>query len=221
MPRPRSQVAPNLTKEEVVILAGMIEDTANAERSDWSPRLIAQMQSEAPPPDYSDNEAKSGSTPNTPPTPLSKAQIGKCGELLVQLQLLRHGLESAHLTTDSGIDLVTYAPGQERAVTIQVKTNLRAKPSGGKGKDALDWRIPVGCPAELVALVDLTSNSVWIFSMEQIRSLSQQTTEGQHHLYMWVDPTVKHRKDGRITHQSEFQHHLLESQIQGIFGISV
>ena len=39
---------------------------------------------------------------------LTTAQIGKAGELLVQQQLLLHGIESAILTTDTGIDLVTF-----------------------------------------------------------------------------------------------------------------
>ncbi len=37
---------------------------------------------------------------------LAIQQIGKCGELLVQYMLLKHGVESAPLTTDPGIDLV-------------------------------------------------------------------------------------------------------------------
>lgn len=41
---------------------------------------------------------------------LKPAQIGRCGELLVQYRLLKFGIESAPLTTDSGIDLVAYAP---------------------------------------------------------------------------------------------------------------
>jgi hypothetical protein len=41
---------------------------------------------------------------------LTTAQIGRAGELLVQEQLLLHGIESAPLTTDTGIDLVAYSP---------------------------------------------------------------------------------------------------------------
>jgi hypothetical protein len=41
---------------------------------------------------------------------LTTAQIGLAGELLVQEQLLLHGIESAPLTTDTGIDLVAYSP---------------------------------------------------------------------------------------------------------------
>jgi hypothetical protein len=59
---------------------------------------------------------------------LRKAQIGRCGELLVQYRLLKHGIESASMTTDAGIDLVAYAPRSREAVTVQVKANLQPKP---------------------------------------------------------------------------------------------
>ena len=70
---------------------------------------------------------------------LRSAQIGRCGELLVQYRLLLCGVESAPMSTDNGVDLVAYAPRGAAPVTIQVKTNLKAKPGGGKGKAALDW----------------------------------------------------------------------------------
>lgn len=34
----------------------------------------------------------------------TKSQIGRCGELLVQYHLLKLGIESAPMTTDSGVD---------------------------------------------------------------------------------------------------------------------
>ena len=71
---------------------------------------------------------------------LSTAQIGRAGELLVQYRLLLLGIDSAPMTTDAGIDLVAYAPGHQHAWTIQVKTNLRPKPSGGKGQGPGDRR---------------------------------------------------------------------------------
>jgi len=42
---------------------------------------------------------------------LSTAKIGRAGELLVQYRLLLLGIDSAPMTTDAGIDLVAYAPG--------------------------------------------------------------------------------------------------------------
>lgn len=89
---------------------------------------------------------------------LNTLQIGKLGELLVQYRLLLIGVESAHLTTDAGIDLVAYSQGKKEAVTIQVKTNLQPKPGGGKGKLSLDWWVPDNSPAELFALVDISEN---------------------------------------------------------------
>jgi len=77
----------------------------------------------------------------------TKQQIGKAGELIVQQKLLLMGIESAPLTTDSGIDLVTYSKNKDDALTGQVKSNLELKPAGGKGKLALDWWIPDDTPA--------------------------------------------------------------------------
>jgi hypothetical protein len=92
--------------------------------------------------------------------PLATAQIGKCGELLVQYQLLLRGIESAPMSTDTGIDLVTYSPAAPHPITVQVKTNLQSKPGGGTGKHALDWWVPENSPAHYVALVDLSSQSI-------------------------------------------------------------
>lgn len=65
---------------------------------------------------------------------IRKSQIGRCGELLVQFSLLRRGVESAPMTTDTGVDLVAYAPKIARPLSIQVKTNLAAKPGRWEGK---------------------------------------------------------------------------------------
>jgi hypothetical protein len=54
-------------------------------------------------------------------TILTSLQIGRCGELLVQHRLLKLGIESAALTTDTGIDLVAYAPPS-------VPMNVRHRP---------------------------------------------------------------------------------------------
>ena len=92
--------------------------------------------------------------------PLKTAQIGRCGELLVQYLLLLRGVESAPMSTDSGVDLVAYAPKMRGPMTIQVKANLQPKASGGKGKSALDWWISDEMPSQLVALVDLSTQFV-------------------------------------------------------------
>jgi hypothetical protein len=67
------------------------------------------------------------------PPRFTTQQIGRMGELLVQYELLSQGIDSARMTTDSGIDLVAYSGVKGRSFTIQVKTNLTPKPGGGKG----------------------------------------------------------------------------------------
>lgn len=157
--------------------------------------------------------------PKSTTVPLKTAQIGRCGELLVQYLLLSRGVESAPMSTDSGVDLVTYSPRTSHPATIQVKTNLQAKPGGGKGKAALDWWIAEGTPAQFVALVDLSSQRVWLFSREEIAALSQQQSNGRFHIYMYTDPTYRPKKSDRPAHVYEFERYLLANRAHEIFGI--
>lgn len=149
---------------------------------------------------------------------LTPAQIGKSGELLVQYRLLLLGIEAAPLSTDAGIDLVAYAPSSGKAVTIQVKANLRAKPGGGKGKAALDWWVPEGSPAECVALVDLASESVWLMTFAELLAHAQQRSGGKLHLYMYTDPSVRRRNPERPSLRNEFECFLLPNQAVTIFA---
>ena len=150
---------------------------------------------------------------------LAKAQIGKCGELLVQYMLLLRGIESAPMSTDTGVDLVAYSPKLARPTTIQIKANLKAKPGGGKGKLALDWWIDESTPVEYVALVDLSSQRVWLLSKDELGKLSQQKSSGRFHIYMYTDPTVQPKKAGRLAHLYEFEKYTLENRAHEIFGI--
>jgi hypothetical protein len=150
---------------------------------------------------------------------IRKSQIGRCGELLVQYELLSRGIESAPMTTDAGVDLVAYAPKIARPFSIQVKTNLKAKAGGGKGKASLDWWIPESTPAQLVALVDLSSRKIWIVLREELATLAQQRSSGRYHLYMYTDPTHKPKKQGRLAHIYEFERYLLENRAHDVFGI--
>jgi hypothetical protein len=151
---------------------------------------------------------------------IRKAQIGRCGELLVQYRLLLCGVESAPMTTDSGVDLVAYSPLNGEAVTIQVKTNLKPKPGGGKGKLALDWWLPVNSPAKYVALVNLQDPpKIWLFSHVEMVALAQQQTKDTLHLYMYVDSAVN-TKTGKLAHCAEFEKFLLENRIQEIFSLN-
>ena len=45
---------------------------------------------------------------------LNTQQVGKLGELFIQYRFLQFGVESEHLTTDAGIDLVAYSPRRKK-----------------------------------------------------------------------------------------------------------
>lgn len=146
---------------------------------------------------------------------LTTAQIGKCGELLVQFQLLRHGVESAPLTTDYGIDLVAYFGRDKKTRTIQVKSNEKPKRGGGRGSLALGWWFPDDSEAELFAFVDLSSESVWLFGKREAAGLAQQHPRGRHQLYMYVDSDVAVTKERRA-HVGEFVKFKLENKIKAL-----
>ena len=151
--------------------------------------------------------------------PLKTAQIGRCGELLVQYLLLLRGIESSPMSTDSGVDLVAYSPKMRSPMTIQVKTNLQPKASGGKGKSALDWWISDETPSQLVALVDLSTQRLWMFRSEEVPSLAQQHPQGRYHLHMYTDPTTRPTKVNRLSHVYEFEKYLLGNRARELFGI--
>jgi hypothetical protein len=151
-------------------------------------------------------------------TKRTTAQIGRCGEILVQYRLLKYGVESAPMTTDSGIDLVAYAPEMKRAITIQVKANLQPKPAGGRGMLALDWWIPEASPAELIALVNLDLDCVWLFSHEELTSLAQQRSGGTLHFYFYTDPSARPKSIGRLA--AEFDTYKLEHRVHRIFCLN-
>ena len=125
------------------------------------------------------------------PVKLGTQAIGAAGELLVQYQLLKLGIDSARLTTDSGIDLVMYVPGHKSAATIQVKANVTPKPAGGKGKLLVSWGFPDDSPAQWLAGVEMSTDSVWLFTIETARNLAQQKhANGTRLLYFYTDESV-------------------------------
>ncbi|MDG4648022.1 hypothetical protein P6F26_06165 [Roseibacterium sp. SDUM158017] len=148
---------------------------------------------------------------------LSTAQIGRGGELLVQYRLLTLGIESAAMTTDAGVDLVAYAPGMSHALTVQVKTNLRPKPAGGRGKPALDWWLREDSPAELVALTDLSRDRVWLFRHHELDYHAQQRSSGRLHFYFYVGD-ANPRKGQRV--EEDFEAFRLENRVAEVFGVS-
>ena len=148
---------------------------------------------------------------------LSKLQIGAAGVLLVQYRLLSLGIESAPMTTDTGIDLVAYSTKSHKAVTVQVKACLQSKPAGGKGRPLLNWKMRASSPAELVALVDLSTDNVWLLEHSDFEKRCQQ-----HHaktdmlqLYFYTEPDYKAKLG---SHENDFTKDRIEHKAPLLLG---
>ena len=147
---------------------------------------------------------------------MTTQHIGAAGELLLQYRLLKLGIDSARLTTDAGIDLVVYAPGKAEATTVQVKTNLAPKPAGGKGQLSRGWNFPQTCPAQLLALVALDSDCVWLFTIAEAREFAQQhSPKGIRKLYWFVEPPIGGAAGAR--HEGQMTEFLLETRALQLF----
>ncbi len=124
------------------------------------------------------------------------------------------------MTTDSGVDLVVYAPSKDGAMTVQVKANQRSKPAGGKGELALDWWLDESSPAQLVALVDLQEDRVWLFRHRELADhYAQQHANGRMHFYFYVDPVYEPKK--QRTHVREFADFEIDKRIEELFGTTI
>lgn len=114
---------------------------------------------------------------------LNTQQIGKCGELLVQYELLKHGIESAPLTTDYGIDLVAFCVNDYKPITLQVKTCTYSD----ERDKWVEWQIHDACPADYVCLVDLERDKFWILNFkEEFLAISKKS--GDNHRLWWSIP---------------------------------
>jgi hypothetical protein len=148
---------------------------------------------------------------------VSTQHIGAAGELLVQYRLLKLEIDSARLTTDSGVDLVVYAPGSGVATTVQVKTVREPTPAGGRGAPAIGWTFPQSAPAQMLALVLLSTDDVWLFGIDEARQLAQQhSPKGDRRLYWYVG--AEKPAGVRVgLHESEVADFLLERRARALF----
>ncbi|OAN33392.1 hypothetical protein A4X16_06940 [Microbacterium sp. H83] len=145
---------------------------------------------------------------------LSTLHIGAAGELLTQYKLLKMGFDSARLTTDSGVDLVVYAPGATRATTVQVKTKYTPTPAGGTGRLSLGFTFPHDLRAETLVLVDLSSDRVWLMTRDEALALAQQhRQDGSRHLYWYVGSDVQGARSA-----DDLEPYALELRAVPIFG---
>ena len=127
--------------------------------------------------------------------------IGSAGESLVAVVLKSRGISVAVPEPDNGVDLLAKINGVWQE--IQIKTQFAPSPAGGSGKLSIGWSVPVNCPADIIAVVNLESFEVWFFSFEEYKELAQQKTGKYFKLYMFTDETVKTGKAKALKSQFE------------------
>lgn len=148
---------------------------------------------------------------------MSTQHIGAAGEILVTYRLLKHEVDSARLTTDSGVDLVAYSPVDGQATTIQVKTVRNASPAGGRAgaPPAVGWWFPHDTKAQLLALVLLETDDVWLLTLGEARDLAQQHNDrGMRQLYWYSDPA---RVPSGARQRSDLEPFIFERRIRELF----
>ena len=139
----------------------------------------------------------------------------------MQYRLVKLGIDSARLTTDSGVDLVAYAPGSASASTIQVKTQAVPSPSGGKGALSVGFFFPDDLRAQMLAVTLLSSDAVWLFTKDEARALAQQhNARGMRQLYWYLEPRPARLGVAPPRHAGDMAAYLLERRVGELFGVS-
>lgn len=155
---------------------------------------------------------------------LSSHAIGAAGELLVQYHLLKFGIESARLTTAEEIDLAIFLPrgphrrrqSDKTIATIQVRTTTKPTPAGNRGDLTLGWHFPHSCGADWLACVDLSSDSVWLLTLEQARDEAQEQGPGGTRVLSWyLDPDQAPESS---KNQDEMQRFSIDTVLAGLTG---
>ena len=151
--------------------------------------------------------------------PASELQIGRCGELLVQSRLLRHGIESSAMTVDYGIDLIALRmehDNQIAPVSIQVKTTATLYDEDGD-QECYWWDFPKReLPADLIAFVAAENEMperIWLFNYAELRAKtgSSFTLYTGNKIVKDVEEIKKRRKPRRRWTMKQCKSHLLEN----------
>ena len=137
---------------------------------------------------------------------IRKQIIGASGEAFVTYKLLKHSVDSARMTTDAGVDVLMYVPGSREAATIQVKAQWEPVPAGGKSELAYGWTFDHDSPADYLAVVDLSRDLAWLFTIDEARHWAQQHhSSGKRRLYWYPDDAAVKSTSRREADMQDFQ----------------
>jgi len=101
---------------------------------------------------------------------------------------------------------VRYVPGTKNAATIQVKAISESVPAGGKGEPAVGRVFHPKCPPRWLAVVDLSRDKAWLFTMEQAHELAQQKPDsGAWRIYWYLNESVVSGTPRRESDMAKFE----------------
>jgi hypothetical protein len=107
-------------------------------------------------------------------------------------------------------------PRDRSASTVQVKTNMGAKPAGGRGALSRGWFFPDQCPAQLLAFVALDTDTAWLFTLQEAQELAQQHSQrGNYQLYWRLNAVPVGSKPRR--HEAQMVGYLLATRAAQLF----
>ena len=97
-----------------------------------------------------------------------------------------------------------------------MKANIGPKPSGGRGPLSRSWYFPHHCPAQLIALAALDTDTVWLFTLEEAQGLAQQHSDrGNRQLYWRLEPALPGAAASR--HEGQMAAYLLAKRALQLF----
>ncbi len=77
------------------------------------------------------------------------------------------------------------------------------------------WWLPENCPADLAAFVDLSTDRIWLMTIDDVREVAQQLSARGFHVTMYTEYVPK--KTGKKRPAIEYEKYLLEHRIKDFF----
>ena len=145
---------------------------------------------------------------------INTQKIGRAGELFVQYQFLKFGVDSSLMTTDYGVDLVAFHIGWQDPLLIQVKST-RVKPDADS--KWVEWSVRDELKANYVALVDITRDKAWLFAKEEFLKVSS-STGGKGLRLWWYLPEHRPPRATLTRVEDDYRENLVEFAIPKLLG---
>lgn len=99
--------------------------------------------------------------------------INETGKTLVQYKLLKKGVKLFSFKGSRSNDIIFYSKNCVEPKLISVKSLEKPADSKVKGRSLLKWTLSHQSKSDYVALVDVSSDKVWLLELCEFRRLSR------------------------------------------------